>query len=188
MAKSLSLQALTVKAVDKGRLNRIITDISVCAAFDPASPPNQLPPAINAKTLWDTGATNSVISVELAKSLALTSVGISNVTHGGGKGTSPRYAVNFQLPNGVGIIGVLVTEFPEPEDKSFNVIVGMDVICIGDLSITNVGGHTWMSFRTPSHEAIDYVAQVNRLQYAGVGPNEPCPCGSGKKFKKCHRP
>jgi preprotein translocase subunit SecA len=22
--------------------------------------------------------------------------------------------------------------------------------------------------------------------YAGVGRNEPCPCGSGKKFKKCH--
>ncbi len=22
--------------------------------------------------------------------------------------------------------------------------------------------------------------------YAGVGPNDPCPCGSGKKFKKCH--
>jgi preprotein translocase subunit SecA len=22
--------------------------------------------------------------------------------------------------------------------------------------------------------------------YVGVGRNEPCPCGSGKKFKKCH--
>lgn len=22
--------------------------------------------------------------------------------------------------------------------------------------------------------------------YAGVGRNEPCPCGSGKKFKHCH--
>ena len=22
--------------------------------------------------------------------------------------------------------------------------------------------------------------------YAGVGRNDPCPCGSGKKFKKCH--
>ncbi len=25
-----------------------------------------------------------------------------------------------------------------------------------------------------------------RNQYSGVGRNEPCPCGSGKKFKKCH--
>ena len=22
--------------------------------------------------------------------------------------------------------------------------------------------------------------------YAGVGRNDPCPCGSGKKFKRCH--
>jgi uncharacterized protein len=23
-------------------------------------------------------------------------------------------------------------------------------------------------------------------QFAGVGRNEPCPCGSGLKFKRCH--
>ncbi len=23
-------------------------------------------------------------------------------------------------------------------------------------------------------------------RYAGVGRNDPCPCGSGTKFKKCH--
>src|SRR5207249_651023 len=23
-------------------------------------------------------------------------------------------------------------------------------------------------------------------EFAGVGRNDPCPCGSGKKFKKCH--
>jgi preprotein translocase subunit SecA len=22
--------------------------------------------------------------------------------------------------------------------------------------------------------------------FAGVGRNEPCPCGSGRKFKRCH--
>ena len=22
--------------------------------------------------------------------------------------------------------------------------------------------------------------------YANVGRNDPCPCGSGKKYKKCH--
>jgi len=24
------------------------------------------------------------------------------------------------------------------------------------------------------------------VDFAGVGRNDPCPCGSGKKFKKCH--
>ena len=26
---------------------------------------------------------------------------------------------------------------------------------------------------------------VDILKYIGVGRNHPCPCGSGKKFKKC---
>jgi preprotein translocase subunit SecA len=29
-------------------------------------------------------------------------------------------------------------------------------------------------------------AAVATSPYAGVGRNDPCPCGSGKKFKKCH--
>ena len=27
---------------------------------------------------------------------------------------------------------------------------------------------------------------VDPKQFAGVGRNDPCPCGSGKKFKHCH--
>ena len=30
------------------------------------------------------------------------------------------------------------------------------------------------------------VGQTARVREIKVGPNEPCPCGSGKKFKKCH--
>ena len=181
-------QALTIKA--NGRLNRILTDISVSAAYDPSAPPTPAPNQIAAKALWDTGATRSVISKELVKTLGLIAVGKTNVSHGGGDGEDkdvPTYLVNIQLPNKVGFAGVLVTEFPPPKDGSFNIIVGMDIIGIGDLAITNVSGKTWMSFRTPSSEAIDYVADINRSSgYSGVGRNAPCPCGSGKKYKKCH--
>ena len=27
---------------------------------------------------------------------------------------------------------------------------------------------------------------IQKNPYKGVGRNDPCPCGSGKKFKKCH--
>jgi preprotein translocase subunit SecA len=30
------------------------------------------------------------------------------------------------------------------------------------------------------------VGAVAANPYAGAGRNDPCPCGSGKKFKKCH--
>ncbi|HUP66569.1 MAG TPA: preprotein translocase subunit SecA, partial [Thermoanaerobaculia bacterium] len=39
-----------------------------------------------------------------------------------------------------------------------------------------------LSYSAPSKEA---AAPVKRQQ-AKVGRNEPCPCGSGKKYKKCH--
>jgi hypothetical protein len=177
------LQAFTIKA--NGRLQRIVTDIGVCAAFDPASPPDPLPHKTACKALWDTGATKSLISKDLAAALKLPVVGATNLLHGGGTNVSPTYMVNFELPHGVTFRGALVAEFPAPTE--FNVIVGMDVICMGDFSVTNVGGKTWVSFRTPPTTAIDYIIEVNQSQgYSGVGRNAPCPCGSGKKYKKCH--
>ncbi len=188
MAAPLNFQAFTVKA--NGTLDRIITDITVLPAFDPASPPNPRPTGVAAKALWDTGATKSVIGQDLVKSLGLTAVGATQVNHGGGVGTSPTYLVNFELPHKVGVVGALVTEFPAP--AGFNVIVGMDIICCGDFSITNVSGKTLMSFRTPSCGTIDYAVEANQIArarvFAGIGRNDPCPCGSGKKFKKCHGP
>ncbi len=36
-------------------------------------------------------------------------------------------------------------------------------------------------------EAQDFAeAESTATQFAGVGRNDPCPCGSGKKFKQCH--
>jgi hypothetical protein len=143
--------------------------------------------------LWDTGASRSVISADLAKALKLVPVGRVNVNHAGGSGQSPTYLVNFILPNKVAIAGVLATEFPVgAQHGGFDALLGMDVISLGDFSITNVAGKTCMTFRTPSCVAIDYVAEFNRLRFAGVGRNDPCPCGREKdpgrpvKFKHCH--
>ena len=39
------------------------------------------------------------------------------------------------------------------------------------------------------HDTRSQAAQVNRtpiIKDKMPGPNDPCPCGSGKKFKKCH--
>jgi hypothetical protein len=183
MAITVPFQAFTLKA--GGRLDRIITDITVYPTFDPANPPTPLPAGISTKALWDTGASKSVLSTDLVKSLGLTAVGAANVHHGAGASTSPTYLVNFSLPHKVGISGILATEFPAPHNE-FNVLVGMDVICFGDFTVTNQAGKTWVSFRTPSYDAVDYVVEANRAAFAGVGRNDPCPCGGGKKFKKCH--
>lgn len=176
-------QALTVRA--SGRTDRVITDVEVTPGFDPAKPPNPLPSRISAKALWDTGASNSVLSTTLVQSLGVPPVGTRQVHHGDGTSTRNEYIVNLYLPNKVCIAGVLATEFPASHNQ-FSVLIGMDVICLGDFSITNVGGQTWMSFRTPSCVAIDYVVEANKIAFAGTNRNAPCPCNSGRKYKKCH--
>ena len=184
---TIRFQALTVKHT--GRSPRIITDLKVSAAFDPASPPNPLPQEISTKALWDTGASGSVISQDIARALNLTPVGATNVQHAGGTSISPTHLVNFYLPHGMTMVGALVTEFPA--QPQFGAIIGMDIIALGDFAITNVGGETVMSFRVPSIEVVDYVVEANQIQkaqmkYPKVGANDPCPCGSGKKYKRCH--
>ena len=164
------IQALTVK--HNGRANQIITDLRVSVAYDPKSPPDPLPTEVSTKALWDTGASKSVISQDLAKQLNLTPVGATNVIHAGGSSVSPTHMVNFYLPHGAKVIGVLVTEFAA--SPQFGAIGGMDIITIGDFAITNVGGETVMSFRLPSIETIDYVEVANKQ-------NRPPVTGKQKK-------
>ncbi|MBM3404783.1 MAG: hypothetical protein FJY10_07835 [Bacteroidetes bacterium] len=70
-------------------------------------------------------------------------------------------------------------------------LLGMDIINMGDLAITNYQGKTVYSFRIPSVQAIDFVEETKKLkekQFSKTGRNQPCPCGSGKIFKRCCGP
>ncbi|MDD5039811.1 MAG: preprotein translocase subunit SecA [Patescibacteria group bacterium] len=55
---------------------------------------------------------------------------------------------------------------------------------------TSVGGRSSsiQKFSTPTINGTKQTAAGNIVTQAGkkVGRNDPCPCGSGKKFKKCH--
>ncbi|WP_395104624.1 SEC-C metal-binding domain-containing protein [Actinomadura sp. SCN-SB] len=33
---------------------------------------------------------------------------------------------------------------------------------------------------------VEHHSEDAKDEYAGVSRNDPCPCGSGKKFKRCH--
>lgn len=181
--------AFTVKAT--GRANRITTSVLIGPAFDPANPPVPKPPTVQVQALWDTGATRSVITEATATALQLPVVGIRTVNHAGGTSQAKCYVVSVGLPNQVGVAALEVTEFPDMAGQ-FGAIIGMDVITMGDLSISNVNNQTWMTFRIPSVEAVDFVKDANRLTYSGTGRNDPCPCGKLKtdglpiKFKHCH--
>ncbi len=51
--------------------------------------------------------------------------------------------------------------FPDGINPNCEALIGMDVITLGDFSITNHNGSTCMSFRVPSGHEIDYVKNLN---------------------------
>jgi predicted aspartyl protease len=177
------INAFTVKF--SNRVRRVITDVDVSEAYEPANPPAVLPSARKVPALWDTGATGSVIAPSVVMALGLVQKGVARVEHADGVNpTAPTYLVNITLPNRVCVDGVLVTA---TAITGFEVVIGMDIISMGDLSLTHADGKTWMSFRIPPcAPALDYVVDANRAAVAGLNRNALCPCGSGKKVKKCH--
>lgn len=101
------------------------------------------------------------------------------------------YFVNITLNNRNITLNAQVTECDElSDDNSVGVLIGMNVITKGDFSITNFGGNTTMSFRVPSLQRIDYVQGIKNgrqiVKDKLPGRNDPCYCGSGKKYKNCH--
>ncbi|HMQ69664.1 MAG TPA: SEC-C metal-binding domain-containing protein [Ignavibacteria bacterium] len=139
--------------------------------------------------IWDTGATSSCITQSVVKKLNLKPISITKVTTGGGVLDRNVYLINIYLPNKVSIPFVKVVEVSDLSqdiNDKLEVLIGMDVISMGDFSISNKDSKTCFSFRIPSMVETDFVKEANRVLTKNVGRNDPCPCGSGKKFKNCH--
>jgi hypothetical protein len=174
--------ALTIRS-DRLERQILTRDTRVSDAYDPQAPPTELPRKAQATALWDTGASATVISDTLAADLGLAPTGMVRITHAGGASTHHTYIVNVFLPNHVEILGVEVSEAPL---SGFDMLIGMDIITLGDFAFTNKDGRSCFSFRMPSLADTDYTAEINRLNARGLNRNDPCWCGSGKKLKKCH--
>jgi predicted aspartyl protease len=177
-------QSFTVQA--SGRLASLITKCAVAPAFDPATAaPGLSPPGVKEyAAVWDTGATNSAISQSVIDALGLKPISRIQVETAGGTHSTEVYLISIGLPNGVGFATLRVSR---AAIKGADVLIGMDIIGAGDFAVTNVGGKTSFSYRFPSMERIDFVkasAAITRVA-TGVERNQPCPCGSGKKYKKC---
>jgi SEC-C motif len=117
----------------------------------------------------------------VVKQLGLKTIGLARVHHVNGECDTTVHLVNLGLPNDVGLQFLQVTK---GELSGFDVLVGMDVIGSGDFAVSSNGGKTMFSFRMPSQGEIDFVEMPDNPQI--IGRNSLCPCGSGKKYKKCH--
>lgn len=167
------------------RVNRVVTEVGISAPTKVPQAPKELHTA-----MWDTGATGSAISEDLAKKLGLTRARKRNVVGVNTVELRDVFQVDIYLPDNVLIANASVTSYPAKR-LPFDVLIGMDIITRGDFAITHEDGSTTFSFRVPSKETIDYVAEHKKLKgpakkHPVVGRNAKCPCGSGMKYKHCH--
>lgn len=169
-----------------GLISEIIHEIGISVPLNYQPIHSNDPNITKVNALWDTGATGSCITSKIATMLKLQPITKINVFHAGGMTLSNVYLVNLYLPNTLVVTNVRVTETASLSGK-FDVLIGMNIITLGDFSITNVNKKTVFSFRFPSIKKIDYVEEHEfEGQLQSLGRNGKCPCGSGRKVKQCH--
>ena len=132
---------------NKGIENVLVSDIVVVESIDPTKPQE------NAKAVWDTGAMCSVISKDLANKLNLQPFSVKLIGTPSGTMNAEMYVVDLILPNKIEVDRVqILGAYPSSSD----VLIGMDVIGLGDFVVTNYLNQTAFSFRIPSKERIDF--------------------------------
>jgi len=115
-----------------------------------------------AYAIWDTGASQTVITHRLMSRLNLIPIETKLVHGVNSKQLVDVVAISIKLPNGFLIpdIRVFVCDIPSPID----LLIGMDVIQMGDFHISNIGGHTLFSFVIPSlPKQLDLAQEANAL-------------------------
>ncbi|MDD2489234.1 MAG: retroviral-like aspartic protease family protein [Bacteroidales bacterium] len=165
------------------KMNVIYSEIQITNVFDVSK-------EIKSIGLWDTGATNSCITKEHAEQLGLHTISKATVSGVFGPQEANVYAVRVTLNNKSISVNVQVTECEAlSADKKVGMLIGMDIISMGDFSISNHNNKTTMTFRVPSVATTDYVKLHNNISpnksMSKTGRNEDCPCGSTKKYKNC---
>lgn len=149
--------AFTVKA-NGGRLRELIT---ACRVAQPGVAAHHLSPQFaDFKAIWDTGATNSLITQAVVDACNLQPTGMAEVHGVSGVNLCETYMVDFALPNNIIVQSVNVTKGVLGGGDQGDVLIGMDIITLGDFVITNKSGVTWFSFHTPSIRHVDYVGEL----------------------------
>ncbi len=174
----------------KGRTRVIFTKVGVCLPFTTEQARNGEVKLKEFTAIWDTGATNSCITKKVASELGLLPTGIAEVRHADGKSSVNTYLVNISLPNKIMVGQVRVTEVQLisdaniPDDNQPQLLIGMDIIGMGDFVVTHANGNTTFSFRVPSVKEIDFVPESDDINLRDTGANRHQRRAMKSKFKK----
>lgn len=136
--------------------------------------------------IWVTGATSSCITQNVVSKLDLKPISITKMTSSGGVFDRNVNLVNIYLPNKVAIPFVKVIEvsdLTQDVNDKIEVLIGMDIISMGDFSVTNKDNKTCFSFRIPSIVETDFVKEYNRVYTKNTGELILVPVGAARNLK-----
>ena len=159
-----------------GRARVLFNTVNVCLPVTPEEALTQKVEFREYIAIWDTGATHSAITKRVVDDLGLQPTGVRETRHAGGKSSNNTYLVNIALPNKVMVPHVRVTEvqlvIPDDnvsDNKQPQLLIGMDIIGLGDFAVTNANNKTTFSFRVPSVQEIDFIpdTQENNVMEGG---------------------
>ena len=159
-------------------IEELYTVIEIESALDPGK-------RIKIKAIWDTGAVFTTITPRVAKELNMEPVSATTISSITDKNIfSLIYMVNLYMPDNTKYESFV----KETNPTHCDILIGMDIIQKGDFAVSNFNGKTTFSFRLPSQSVLDfnvhsYSKPIRNEMY--IGRNDPCPCGSGKKYKYC---
>lgn len=114
------------------------------------------------KGQWDTGATSSCISKQVAETLELTATGFINISTPSGQSVVPTYMITVNLPERVSFNEWQVCE-SEIGKQGIDMLIGMDIISKSNFSISNYQGKTVFSCVFPSFNSIDFQDDTHDL-------------------------
>lgn len=124
--------------------------------------------SIKIMAVWDTGATGTCISERVANDLQLVPISKSMHNTANGPKECNDFIVDINMLDNIIIKDVRISDFAG--GPGVDALIGMDIITMGDLSITNARGQTVMSFRIPPDPInhIDYVKIQNKENKAAM--------------------
>ena len=140
--------------------NVLINEVQVAAAYMPAEG-FPAPTFQEYKSIWDTGATRTVITRRVVEDCNLKAIGMSRVRGVNDVRSVEAYLINIRLLNDVEFGNLRVIGI-ERLSGGADVLIGMDIIGAGDFAVSNYEGRTTFTFRCPSKERIDFLPPEER--------------------------
>ncbi|MCF0178968.1 MAG: retroviral-like aspartic protease [Bacteroidales bacterium] len=135
----------------ESKVESIISPVAVCEAVE-LNENMDIPKVYRTMNcMWDTGSTNTLITQDIVDELGLEPYGRAVVSDNSMVEECDTYLVHIGLPTGNTVLNleVLLTN-----SKDYDVVIGMDVITMGDFVLTNANGKSVFSFRYPAKEKI----------------------------------